>query len=98
MNHKASIAIFKNSTETDDLSQPRVPDDVFEAAKRVIENKGCEVIKARDGLYVVKYSETGPFPRKVNDEWLPVYVAKIHAWASGGIKATEMDAYNGDAE
>ncbi len=92
---RASISIFKNSVDYDeDLAQPFVPESVFEAAKRVIQSKGCELIKARDGLYIVKYSETGPFPQKMRDEaWLPVYVARVQQWSSGGIRQSEFQNF-----
>ena len=95
---RASIAIFKNSVDYDeDLAQPFVPESVFEATKRVIESKGCEMVKARDGLYVVKYSETGPFPQKMrNDTWLPVYIARVQQWASGGIKKSEYESFEAE--
>lgn len=99
--NRASIAIFKNLHSYDeDTGQPIVPAEVFEAAKKVIENQGSEIIKARDGLYIVKYSPTGPFEsnegvRFYNDQWLPVYIARIESWSSGGIRQSEMDQYNG---
>jgi len=90
---KASIAIFQNSVEYEDVTQPHVPKEIFETAKRVIENKSCELVKLRDGLYIVKYSETGPFPQKIGDEWLPIYVARMHKWSSGGIKKSEFEEF-----
>ncbi len=87
--HKASIAIFKNiATAKFEDTCPQVPNAVFDAANRVIENKGCEFIKTKSGAYIVKYSETGPF--STQEGWLPVYVARIEQWSSGGIKEDEM--------
>jgi hypothetical protein len=90
---KASISIFQKAIETEFCSQPEVPDAVFEAAKRVIENKNCELVKTSNGLYVVTYSENGPWTTTSDDEWLPVYVAKMTKWTSGGITKNEMNQY-----
>jgi len=92
---RASIAIFKNSVDYDeDIAQPFVPASIFEAAKRVTESKGCELVKSRDGMYIVKYSETGPFPQKMrNETWLPVYIARVQQWSSGGIKKEEFQNF-----
>ncbi|KKM34275.1 hypothetical protein LCGC14_1565330 [marine sediment metagenome] len=88
---KASIAIFHKSVEYEDnVSCPYTPTEVFEAARRVIETKGCEVVKVRNGMYVVQYSETGPFrDKKDAKEWLPVFVMRLNSWRSGGIKIKE---------
>lgn len=93
MNNRASIAIFKNAIEYDeDTDKPFVPSIIFETAKKVAETKGCELVKTKNGLYVVKYSPTGPFvdTRLSGDDWLPVYIARIEKWSSGGIRKNEM--------
>lgn len=93
--HKASIAIFANGTASKE-TRPEVPDVVFEAVKRVMDSKGSELLKTPEGMYVVAYSESGPFsaepPHKhqLPRGWLPVYVAKIVSWTSGGVKTEEM--------
>ena len=95
MEHKASIAIFHKSINyTDDTTQPHTPDTVFEAAQRVIESKGSEMIKSRDGMYFVQYSETGPFNAKIDDKWLPVFIMRLREWQSGGITENEMKKFN----
>lgn len=93
---RASIAIFPKKVEySDDRPCPETPLEVFQAAQRVIENKaGCELVRTKSGLYIVQYSETGPG----NDPagwvgWLPVYIAKVVEWASGGIRQQEMDTF-----
>ena len=93
--YRASIAIFKGEFEyPTSESCPVVPKSLFEAIQRVIKNKGCEFLKSRDGIYIVRYSETGPYQEQMNgDEWMPVYVAKVFHWASGGVKKTEMKEY-----
>ena len=99
--NKASISIFHNKSpeEEEIISQPQVPDEVFQAVKRVIESKGCEFIKTGQGVYVVKYSETGPYKDPISQEWLPVYVAKLLKWSSGGIKLSEMENWkNGNTK
>ncbi len=92
--YRASIAIFKSEFEypTND-SCPIVPALLFEAVQKVIKSKGCEFIKSRDGIYIVRYSESGPYQLKMSDEWMPVYVAKVFHWASGGVKKSEMQDY-----
>lgn len=92
--HPASIAIFQKSLEdTEIVSCPLTPNEVFEAVKRVIQNKKSELIKTRTGFYVISYSETGPFKSKINDEWLPVYIFRAYKWTSGGIKKEEFENY-----
>jgi hypothetical protein len=93
---RASIAIFPRKLEySDNRTRPEVPDEVFEVALRVAENKdGCEIVRSKSGLYVVAYSENGPSKRREGwEEWLPVYVAKVSTWASGGIQEAEMQAF-----
>jgi hypothetical protein len=94
MSHKASISIFRKSIKTDSkVATPIVPDEVFKAAQRVIESKGVELVKSTDGVYLLQYSETGPFKEKISDDWLPVFVMKLQEWSSGGIKKEELDGY-----
>lgn len=93
---RASIAIFPRTLEySDNRTKPEVPSEIFEAAQRVIEQKnGCELVRNKSGLYIVAYSENGPSKRPEGWEaWLPVYVAKINTWASGGIQIEELQAF-----
>lgn len=91
------MAIFRNQTESvSETSQPHVPKEIFEAAQRVIQSKSCELIKTRSGVYIVKFSENGPFPEKVGNDWLPVYVARLEKWSSGGIKREEMREFDSE--
>jgi hypothetical protein len=90
---KASVAIFRKSVEYPKDLSPEVPAAVFDAAKRVIASKGLETLRLREGFYLIQYSETGPFKESLSDEWLPVYIARISEWSSGGIKTEEMEAY-----
>lgn len=86
---KASIAIFKKKIEySDDID---VPDEIFAAANRVIESEGQEIVKSKSGFYIVQYSPNGPFTEKIGDDWLPVYVARVEQWRSGGIMKKEME-------
>jgi len=92
--NKASIAIFRNTSEdTSRITQPVVPDAVFEAVTRVMENKNCEIVKADQQSFIVKYSPNGPFVDVGSGEWLPVYVAKLITWTSGGVKKQEYESY-----
>lgn len=99
---KASIAIFQKKIELSNKAHettPTTPPEVFEAALRVVESKGCELIKTQGGMYIVKYSETGPGSEPEGwTEWLPVYVAKMISWNSGGIKNEEMEEYHRSKE
>jgi len=55
--HKASVGIMRNKVETsnEDLkTQPFIPDEVFEAVKRVIENKNTEMVRTRFGIFTVQ--------------------------------------------
>lgn len=93
---RASIAIFSQKVEySDNRPQPEAPPEVFMAVQRVIEKKdGCELVRSKSGLYIVGYSETGPGNDPAGwDGWLPVYVAKVVQWASGGIRQKEMDEF-----
>lgn len=93
---RASISIFPKKVEySDDRPSPETPSEVFEAAQRVIEKKdGCELVRSKSGLYIVTYSETGPGHEAAGwHGWLPVYVAKVVQWASGGIRQKEMDEF-----
>ena len=93
--YPASIAIMgpkkMEIISSPNETHPLVPIEIFNAARRIIENKeGCELVKTQGCMYVIKYSESGPFKEKISDEWLPVYVARIEQWSSGGIKKDEM--------
>lgn len=93
---RASISIFSKKVEyTDNRSIPETPPEVFEAAQRIAEaQKGCEIVRSKTGLYVVAYSETGPSNQKAGwEDWLPVYVAKVSEWSSGGIRQNELKEY-----
>jgi hypothetical protein len=92
---KASICIFQSSAEDSvkPISTPEVPDEIFSAIKSVIETKNEQVIKHRTGTYIIQYSETGPFQKKL-DDWLPVKVTKVIQWASGGVKTEEMAEFD----
>ncbi len=93
---RASIAIFPKKVDYSDKRPcPETPPEIFEAVQRVIENKsGCELVRSKSGLYIVAYSETGPGNDSAGwDGWLPVYVAKIVQWASGGIRQKEMNEF-----
>ena len=93
--YRASIAIFRNDPEFgyEDASRPIVPDSIFEVAQRVIESKGCEFIKSHNGVFIVRYAEHGPYQSHVSDEWLPVYIARVEKWSSGGIKRSEFENF-----
>lgn len=95
---KASISIFHSEHNYEsDVSSPQIPDDIFIAAKRVIANKSCEFVKSIDGVYIVNYSENGPWnTNMLQDEWLPVYIARIEKWSSGGIKVSELQEFNNE--
>ena len=93
---RASIAIFpKHIDYSDNRAKPDIPDAVFEAAQRLTGHKhGCELIRNKTGLYIVAYSKSGPSKRPEGwESWLPVYVAKIETWASGGIQESELHEY-----
>lgn len=92
---RASISIFSKKVEySDDRTKPETPSKVFEAAQRVIESKGCELLRDKTGLYVIEYAENGPGKQKEGwSGWLPVYIAKIESWSSGGITEDEMHNY-----
>ena len=96
-NHKASIAIFEREIEYPKGSRPLIPDDIFEAAQKVVQEKGCKVVKSRNGLYIIQYSESGPW-QDARDDFLPVWIARVSSWSSGGITKMEMDQYVIDKE
>lgn len=75
-----------------------MPEEVFQAAKRVIDTRGVEVVSSPKGLFIVKFSENGPFTTKFSDEWEPVYVARIARWSSGGIKKNEFSQWESEHE
>jgi hypothetical protein len=86
--HKASINIFQNESKYD---SDNVPSEVFEAAKRVMENKNCELIRSNQGMYVIQYAEFGPFRTDaLKKDWLPVYIIRIKQWSSGGLTLEEF--------
>lgn len=92
---QASIAMFQKSMDyPTDVSRPQVPPEVFEAVARISRDKrGCELIRVRDGVYVIQHSETGPFREQFSDDWMPVYVMKIREWSSGGMTKSEFAHY-----
>lgn len=96
--HTASIAIFKGEFDYGTVSSstnPIVPSELFEIVQKVIENKSCEIWRGTNGVYVISYSESGPFPASahVAEKWLPVYIARLEKWSSGGIKKDEYNQY-----
>lgn len=87
---RASIAIFHNSITYSDSSQAtEIPDEVFEAAKRVSVTKKTEVI-TNNGFYVVEYSENGPFVEHVDNSWFPIKIYRVEEWSCGGITHREI--------
>jgi len=93
MNKPASISIFQYAAEESSTTTPMVPDEIFEAAKSVMETKQDQVVRHRTGIYIVQYSENGPFRSHI-DGWLPVHITKVLKWTSGGIQQAEMDFTN----
>jgi len=99
----ASIAIFKGEFDYGTVSSstnPIVSAELFEIAQKVIENKSCEIWRGTSGVYVISYSESGPFPESahVAEKWLPVYIARLEKWSSGGIKKDEYNQYLSNKE
>lgn len=95
MHHKASVGIYQRELKYDDNSScPLIPDVVFETAKKVLETKGHEIVKTKDGFFLVSYSETGPFTDISSNEWVPVQVVRLKQWTTGGIKNEEMKNYD----
>ena len=93
MKTKASVAIFQNSIPIkNDTRTPLIGQDIFEVVLRVVENKSTELIQNNDGLFVIAYSENGPFTIKMKN-WLPVRIIMIHQYSSGGIQKSEMDTF-----
>src|SRR3990172_3871364 len=91
MAHKASVSIYAREMKYDDNSScPIVPNEVFEAAKRAIQSKGTEIVRSKDGFFIVSFSETGPFADVKDKDWLPVKVVRLKQWTSGGLKISEM--------
>lgn len=94
---KASIAIFQKQVSYKREVKPDIPDELFEAALRVSQNKGCELVKTKSGIYVVSFSETGPWTNGTEEltlkNWLPVYIARMEKWSSGGITQEELHNY-----
>ncbi len=89
----ASIAIFQRSVEYPEITRPLVSDEIFETAKRVVNTKVPEIIRSRNGVFVISYSESGPFQDKINEEWLPVHIMRLAQWHSGGIKKSELEEF-----
>lgn len=99
--HTASIGIMHNKVDLGSKpleSKPQVPKELFECAKRVIDSKGCEVVRTQSGLYVVQYSLTGPWYEAGIDGWLPVLVIQVLNWTSGGITEEEMASFSHSQE
>ena len=89
--HKASTNIFQNESKYD---SDNVPSEVFEATKRVLENKNCELVRTNQGVYVVQYSESGPFRNNaLKKDWMPIYIIRIQQWSSGGLTNEEFQQY-----
>lgn len=96
---KASICLFrKSSPPSKHVCQPYVPNEVFEAAAKVARTQETEVVRKTDAIYVVVYSETGPWKEgailSTEDKWLPVCVYKIDQWSCGGITEKEYNLYS----
>lgn len=92
----ASAGIFRKDLQ---IKKPQskfdVPKEVFEAVQRVIISKSEEIIKTPSGIFIISYSSSGPFQTEVQteDRWLPVKVMRIEKWSSGGVRESEMVAY-----
>ena len=92
----ASVAIFSGKVDSLQNSKPEIPIEVFHAVNRVMDSKSIELVRTRSGMFIVQYSTNGPFREKIGDDWLPVYVARVEQWRSGGIMKKEMeDAIDG---
>ena len=95
MEQRASIAIYQRAVETNNETCPITPDEVFEVAKEVSITKETKIVRNRTGVFVVTYSETGPFTEtQLAQGWLPVQVYMLKQWASGGIKENEIQVYD----
>lgn len=92
--HKASIGIYQRNIEQDHISCPLVPDQLFEAVKRVCETKQTEILRLSDGVFILTYSENGPFSDVKMKDWLPVQIMRLKQWSSGGVKVSEMQDFD----
>ena len=91
---KASIGIYRHKVDYEKHeSCPEVPDEIFQAAERVMTNKSTEIVKTTGGLYIVEYAEHGPLRRDGDQKFIPVWIARLEKWASGGITKKEHDAF-----
>ena len=92
---KASIGIFPHKLEyLDNTTRPNTPDEVFEAALRVVDNKNIEIVRTQQGTYIVQYSETGPGSSSEGwSGWMPVAISRLQIWTAGGIKVSELEEY-----
>lgn len=96
---KAHIGIFQNKLEPVKETRPECPEEVWVAAKNVLETKQTQMVRCKSGLYVISYSDNGPFNKdvqknKLNPKWLPLYIIRVIQWTSGGIQ--EQDAIEYD--
>lgn len=91
---RASIGIYRHKVDYEQHeSCPEVPAAVFEAAQRVIENHSTEIVRTTGGLYIVEYAEHGPLRRETDKKFLPVWIARLEKWSSGGIQHTEFNEW-----
>lgn len=93
---RASVSIFpKKISYSDNRPNPEIPDEVFEVAIKLIEQKhGCELVRDKTGLYIVSYSTTGPGKQGEGwESWSPIYIARVETWSAGGIKLEELQEY-----
>lgn len=88
---ESSINIFQNSVP-DGAESNISPPELFEAAQRVTKTKRDEILRHRTGIYLIQYSENGPFQSHIPG-WLPIHVTRVLKWTSGGIREEEFQQY-----
>ena len=92
MLNRASVGIFQKKINKKKETKPSIPDEIFELAKKVEKDRNTEILRTKDGFFIVTYSENGPFSIRT-EGWMKVQVFCIREWQSGGIKTEELQKY-----
>ena len=91
---QSSICLFKNSLQYEKTGTViDLPEEMFLATQRVINNGKAEVLHIPQGFFVIEPSEYGPFTELAGD-WLPVKIYRIEKWTMGGMREEEFLAFS----
>lgn len=93
MSFVAHTGMFHKKTEVENQVTEELDNNFANIIKKVILEKTTVLHKTPQNVYVISYSENGPFQNNsyIQNEWLPIHIYKMKEWHSGGIRTDEFE-------